>query len=162
MNEEKRKTDAADRLLHYLSQNHLRCTSERMVLLEKVTAMKGCFSPAELMLALADSDFRLSQGTVYNTLRLFEAAGVVRRRPGEHGAEVYECASRVDEHIILCCTRCGRRREVKDAELLRILKLRRYPSFVASGFDLYIHGLCSRCRGGGRVRKDMTQPSQKK
>lgn len=154
MNEEKRKNDAADKLLHYLSQNHLRCTSERMMLLEKVTEMRGCFSPAALMEALADCDFRLSQGTVYNTLRLFEAAGVVRKRPGEHGSEVYECASRVDEHIVLRCSRCGRRREVKDAELVRTLKLRRYPSFVVSGFDLYIHGLCSRCRGGGRVRKE--------
>ena len=57
------------------------------------------------------------------------------------------------KHLTLVCSRCGRSREIRDAELFRLLKLRRYPSFVMAGFDLYIHGLCSRCRGGGRIRK---------
>ncbi len=153
MNEEKRKTEAESRLLHYLSQHHLRCTPERMMVLGQVAELRGSFTPALLLQSLSDSGFRLSQGTVYNTLKLFESAGVVRRRRSDDGVEIYECASREDEHLTLVCSRCGRSRELKDAELVRLLKLRRYPSFVMSGFDLYIHGLCSRCRGGGRVRK---------
>lgn len=153
MNDEKRKSDAEERLRHYLSQHRLRCTPERLMILGKVVEMKGCFSPAQLLDALLGGDFRLSQGTVYNSLKLFDAAGIVRRRRSEDGVEIYECASREDEHLTLVCSRCGRSRELKDAELVRYLKLRRYPSFVMTGFDLYIHGLCSRCRGGGRVRK---------
>lgn len=153
MNDEKRKSDAEERLRHYLSQHRLRCTPERLMILGKVVEMKGSFSPAQLLDALLGGDFRLSQGTVYNSLKLFDAAGIVRRRRSEDGVEIYECASREDEHLTLVCSRCGRSRELKDAELVRYLKLRRYPSFVMTGFDLYIHGLCSRCRGGGRVRK---------
>lgn len=153
MNDEKRKSEAEGRLLHYLSQHHLRCTPERMMVLGRVVELRGSFTPALLLQSLSDSGFRLSQGTVYNTLKLFESAGVVRRRRSDDGVEIYECASREDEHLTLVCSRCGRSRELKDAELVRLLKLRRYPSFVMSGFDLYIHGLCSRCRGGGRVRK---------
>ncbi|MDE5953546.1 MAG: transcriptional repressor, partial [Duncaniella sp.] len=126
---------------------------ERLMILGKVVEMKGSFSPAQLLDALLGGDFRLSQGTVYNSLKLFDAAGIVRRRRSEDGVEIYECASREDEHLTLVCSRCGRSRELRDAELVRHLKLRRYPSFVMTGFDLYIHGLCSRCRGGGRVRK---------
>lgn len=154
MNEEKRKSEAESRLLHYLAQHHLRCTPERMMILGKIVELRGNFTPASLLASLTDSGFRLSHGTVYNSLKLFEAAGVVRRRPvGDDGVETYECASRADEHLTLVCSRCGRSREIKDAELVKLLKLRRYPSFVMSGFDLYIHGLCSRCRGGVRVRK---------
>ena len=153
MNEEKRKSDAEDRLLHYLSQHSLRCTSERRMLLGRVMEMRGSFTPGRLLESLTESVFRLSQGTVYNTLKLFESAGIVRRRRTAEGVETYECASLDDEHLTLVCSRCGRSREVKDAELAKLLKLRRYPSFIMNGFDLYIHGLCSRCRGGGRVRK---------
>lgn len=153
MNDEKRKSDAEERLRHYLSQHRLRCTPERLMILGKVVEMKDSFSPAQLLDALLGGDFRLSQGTVYNSLKLFDAAGIVRRRRSEDGVEIYECASREDEHLTLVCSRCGRSRELRDAELVRYLKLRRYPSFVMTGFDLYIHGLCSRCRGGGRVRK---------
>lgn len=153
MNDEKRKSDAGERLRQYLSQHRLRCTPERLMILGKVVALKGSFSPAQLLDALVGDGFRLSHGTVYNNLKLFDAAGVVRRRRSEDGVEIYECASREDEHLTLVCSRCGRSREIRDAELFRLLKLRRYPSFVMAGFDLYIHGLCSRCRGGGRIRK---------
>lgn len=153
MNDEKRKSDAEGSLLHYLAQHQLRRTPERMKILDKVVEQRGSFTPADILQSLADSGFRLSHGTIYNNLKLFEAAGIVRRRRVEEGAETYECSTRADEHLTLVCSRCGREREIKDAELTRLLKLRHYPSFAMSGFDLYIHGLCSRCRGGGRVRK---------
>ena len=153
MNDEKRKSDAEGRLLHYLTQHHLRRTPERLTILDSVVEMRGSFTPADLLQSLTESGFRLSQATVYNTLKLFEAAGIVRRRRTEDGVEIYECASRADEHLTLVCSRCGRSTEFRDTELAKLLTLRRYSSFVMTGFDLYIHGLCSRCRGGGRVRK---------
>ena len=153
MNDEKRKSEAETALRRYLSQHHLRCTPERLAVLGIVPDSRGSFTPADLLRSLSEKDFRLSQATVYNTLRLLEAAAMVRRRPSADGIDTYECASRVDEHMTLVCSRCGRTRELRDAELAKALKLRRYPSFVISGFDLYIHGLCSRCRGGGRIRK---------
>ncbi|MDE7474454.1 MAG: transcriptional repressor, partial [Duncaniella sp.] len=92
MNEEKRKSDAEDRLLHYLSQHSLRCTSERRMLLGRVMEMRGSFTPGRLLESLTESGFRLSQGTVYNPLKLFESAGIVRRRRTAEGVETYECA----------------------------------------------------------------------
>ncbi|MDE5989402.1 MAG: transcriptional repressor [Duncaniella sp.] len=154
MNDEKRKSEAENRLRRYLSQHHLRCTPERLAILGAVTDARGPFSPADLFRVISEKDFRLSQATVYNTLKLLEAADVVRRRPTSDGVDTYESTSRVDEHMTLLCSRCGRSRELRDAELTKLLKLRRYPSFVMSGFDLYIHGLCSRCRGGGRSRRN--------
>lgn len=153
MNEEKRKNEAESRLRSYMSQHHLRCTPERLAILGAVVDARGPFTPADLLTALSAKDFRLSQATVYNSIKLFEAAEIIRRRPSSSGIETYECVSRVDEHLTLVCSRCGRTREFRDVELVKLLKIRRYPSFVMTGFDLYIHGLCSRCRGGGRTRK---------
>lgn len=153
MNEEKRKSEAESRLRQYLSERHLRCTPERLAILGVVMDARGPFTPADLLTELSGRDFRLSQATVYNTLKLLEAASVVRHRPSSGGVETYECASRVYEHLTLVCSRCSRTRELRDAELTKLIKLRRYPSFVMSGFDLYIHGLCSRCRGVGRARR---------
>lgn len=156
MNEGKRKSEAESRLRHYLSQYHLRCTPERLVILGIVMATRAPFRPADLLRALADRDFHISQATVYNTLKLLEAASIVRRRPSSEAIEIFEYVESADEHLTLVCSRCGRSREVRDSELVKFLKLRRYPSFVMSGFDLFIHGLCSRCRGGGRTRKTET------
>ncbi len=153
MNEEKRKTEAESRLLHFLSQHHLRRTPERMMILGKIVGLRGSFTSASLLSALADDGFHLSHGTVYNSLRLFESAGLVRRRPGSGSSELYEYAGRDNEHVTLVCTHCGRTREIKDAEFSREMKLRRFPSFIMTGFDLFVHGLCSRCRSGGRRRK---------
>lgn len=152
MNDEKRKSDAESSLLQYLAQHQLRRTPERMMILDKVVEQRGNFTPSDILQSLSGGGFRLSHGTIYNTLKLFEAAGIVRRRRVEEGIDTYECASRADEHLTLVCSRCGREREIKDSELSKLLRLRRYPSFAMSGFDLYIHGLCTRCRGGGRGR----------
>ena len=38
---------------------------------------RGPFTPADLLTELSGRDFRLSQATVYNTLKLLEAASVV-------------------------------------------------------------------------------------
>lgn len=153
MNEEKQKSEAESRLLHYLSQHHLRCTSERMMILRKVVELCGSFTPAFLLQSLTDDGLRLSQGTVYNTLKLLETVGIVRKRLSDDGIDTYEAATRADEHLTLVCSRCGKVKELRDAQLVKLLKLRRYPSFTMSGFDLYIHGVCSRCRGGGRPKK---------
>ena len=153
MNEEKRKSEAESRLLHYLSQHHMRCTPERMMILGKVVGFRSSFTPSPLLRSLTDDGFHISQATVYNSLRLLETAGIVRKRLVEGGIDTYEYSSGVDNHISLVCSRCGRSKVIKDVEIVKALNLRRFPSFVMNGFDLYIRGLCSKCRSGGRVKK---------
>lgn len=156
MNEEKRKSEAESRLSHYLSQHNLRRTPERMRILGRIVALKNDFTPLSLRQSLADEGFVVSLATVYNSLKLFEAAGIIRRRLVEGKEDTYECAvgsGCTVSHINLVCSRCGKTREIKDVEIARSLKLRRYPSFVMDGFDLFVRGLCSKCRSGGRVKK---------
>lgn len=155
MNAEKKKNDIESRLLSYLLQHKLRRTPERLTLIRFIVELRKPFTPSFLLDSIAETGFHLSHGTIYNSLKLFESAGVVRRRGRtKNGVEIYECASHEDEHLTLVCSRCGRAREVKDLEISKFLKLYKFQTFVTSGFDLYIHGQCSRCRSGGRVKKE--------
>lgn len=153
MNEEKRKSDAETRLVHYLAQHQMRRTPERMAILDKVMELNGRFVVDDLYKSLLTGGYYVSRATVYNCVNLLEASGIIRKLPVSDGAEQFECVDgRSRQHIHLVCSRCGKEREVKDAELMRMLSLRRFPSFVMSGFDLYVSGVCTRCRGGGRSR----------
>ena len=82
-------------------------------------------------------------------LHLFEQAGIVARsRAGEADADarVWEIVADRGVTITLVCTRCGRRRNVRDQALTRQLMARRFSSFTATGIDVCVRGLCPRCR----------------
>lgn len=154
MNEEKRRIAAEDKLAHYLAQHQMRRTPERLAILGKVIASRGHFQVENIHGSLADDGYHVSRATVYNAINLFEACGIVRRlHLNNGGADEYECQDDRSNHLHLICTRCGKVREVKDTDLSRELALKRYPSFIMTGFDLYISGVCTRCRGGGRRKK---------
>lgn len=153
MNDEKRKSEAEKRLDHYLTQHHLRHTPERELILGVVTTLRGEFTPMALRESLSGTGISLSQATVYNCLNLFEKAGLVRRRLSDGHSVVYESASESERHIVLACSKCGRRREVRDMELTKMIGVRRFASFTMDGFELIVRGLCSKCRSGGRVKK---------
>lgn len=153
MNDEKRRIAAENKLTHYLTQHKMRRTPERIAILGKIMEFSGHFSVEEIHDSLVSVGYHVSRATVYNAINLFEVCGIVRRLPLSDGADEYECVDERSGHIHLVCSRCGRTKEVKDSELSRALAHKRYPSFVMTGYDLYISGTCTRCRGGGRQKK---------
>lgn len=153
MNDDKRRIAAETKLTHYLAQHQMRRTPERIAILSKIMEFSGRFSVEAVLDSLVSVGYHVSRATVYNTINLFEVCGIVRCLPLSQGADEYECIDDRTGHIQLVCSRCGRTKEVKDAELSRMLAHKRYPSFVMTGYDLYISGTCTRCRGGGRQKK---------
>ena len=153
MNDEKRRIAAETKLNHYLAQHQMRRTPERVAILGKVMEFQKHFSVEAVHNSLVSVGYHVSRATVYNAIDLFETCGIVRRLPVSQGAGEYECVDERTGHINLVCSRCGRSREVKDTELSRRLAHKRYSSFVMTGYDLYISGTCTRCRGGGRQKK---------
>ncbi len=153
MNEEKRRIAAEQKLSHYLAQHKMRRTPERLAILGKVMGCQGHFVVEDIYVSLSGDGYHVSRATVYNTIGLLEACGIVRKLHLNSGADEYECVDERSGHLHLVCTRCGKVREVKDVELSRMLALKRYPSFVMTGFDLCISGTCTKCRGGGRRKK---------
>ncbi|MCM1521339.1 MAG: transcriptional repressor [Muribaculaceae bacterium] len=144
MNEEKRKSAALRLLNKHLQSHRLRTSSERLAILDKVLLLKLNFTPATVEDGLKDDGFRVSRATIYNTLHLFEEAGIVMCKDG-----VWELRGEDPVKITLVCSRCGRRKQVRDAALFRELAAKRFPSFTTSGIDITVSGSCLRCRKNG-------------
>lgn len=153
MNEEKKIIEATGRLKHYLAQHHLRHTQEREMMLAGIVSLNKSFTPASLRSSLIVDGVNLSQATIYNSLKLFEQAGLIRKRMNDEIGIVYESVESTPKHILLSCSRCGKKKEVRNHELSELIGHHRFPSFAAEGFELVITGLCSKCRSGGRKKK---------
>jgi Fur family peroxide stress response transcriptional regulator len=96
----------------------------------------------------------ISQATVYTTLGLFAALGLIQ----EVGGRVRRYDGRAGRHVNLVCERCG---EVTDVAHPRLGALERKTA-ARTGFDVRsarfeLHGICQRCRvparRGGRSRR---------
>ncbi|MCM1138798.1 MAG: transcriptional repressor [Muribaculum sp.] len=150
MNDEKRKITAENKLSHYLEQHRMRRTPERYAILDKILGIKSRFSADYVLASLVSDAYHVSRATVYNAFNLFEACGLIRRMPLTQGAEEYEFVEEQAGHIHLVCAKCGRFRDVKDADLVKLLSHKRFSSFVMTGFDLYISGNCVKCKGNSK------------
>ncbi len=150
MNEEKRKSSARMALEAYIASRPMRLTPERLAILDRIMDRRDAFSASSLGVSLADEGFRVSRATLYNTLRLFQESGIIERVPdmGTTPSEgtLWQVALDRNFSMTLVCTRCGSRRAVRDQALARQLSARRFASFVPSGIDICVRGLCSRCR----------------
>ncbi len=156
MNEEKRKQRAFSTLDDYLVLHRRRRTRERYEILDAALDMKPPFGLEELERKVVTGGFHVSRATVYNAMALFADAGLSRKVRLDGTADLWEMADPAAGNLKLrlVCSRCGKVRELKDAELSRQLSLRRFTSFTPSFYELYVNGICSRCRRNpGRTRK---------
>ncbi len=88
----------------------------------------------------------LSLGTVYRTLELFEAQGLIRRVHAFDDQARFD--ANLDEHHHLVCIRCRRVIDFQDPHLQQLP----IPEATLGGFQvlaqrLHLLGLCPRCQG---------------
>lgn len=146
MNDERTKTAALARFTQYMNQHHLRKTPERYAILEKVMEMNSHFFIDNLYAALEADGYHVCRATIYNTIELLVDAQIVRRHSFDaHSAQYEKIDNPASCHHHLVCTRCGKIKEVKDAEIDMHINSRRYGTFHPIYADLYIYGICSRC-----------------
>lgn len=153
MNDEKRKAAARQAYESYTSMRHLRSTSERTAILEAVLDRREAFTAAALGSDLTGRGFRVSRATLYNSLGLLEAAGIVSSRPtvsGGRSALLYELTDAGGVAFVLECCECGRRRTARDSALARSLLAKRFRSFSVTGIDVCVRGICGKCRSALR------------
>ena len=136
---------AYNQLCSYLDEHHLRHTQERLCILSSVCSLQR-FTVDDLRYSL--TGILISRATVYNTLELFEQAGVIRHLEKEFGVRAgqYELACLHSSFVQIICQRCGRVSEVKDSTISRMLEDKRFTNFIPERFSLYIYGKCKVCR----------------
>ena len=136
---------ARQSLADYLRLNSLRSTPERMALLEALYLYEAPFQAEDLSREMADRGrFRISRATVYNNLRLFESAGIVRKVYREDKV-LFERTDKTKGVIRLVCDVCGKITEMNSDKVRRQVSQLRTPRFSSTGWVLTMYGLCSKC-----------------
>ncbi len=104
-----------EKFLSFLNTKGLRKTPERFEILHCALECKGHFDVDTLYKSLEARGYHVSKATVYNTLELLCAGGVIRKLLFDTHQARYELAEKTHSHLI--CTQCG---EIKEIELEEI------------------------------------------
>ena len=123
----------------------VRVTPQRLFVLEALELNSGHMTAEEIMQWAARRYPALNLATVYRTLDLLTAVGLVAQTDLGGGAASYELVGDSPHHH-LACERCGEVIEMDEALLegLRAETLRVY-GFHARPRHLAIYGVCSAC-----------------
>lgn len=132
-------------LSQYIKEHRLRNTLERTALLEQIYSYHTPFSPDDLMQAM-EGKVRLSMGTVYNSLALFERLGLVVRVL--YGQKTLYEKSRGERflHFYRFCIHCGKVERASAGRMEAALQELHYTRFSALSLSMCASGICSTCR----------------
>lgn len=139
-------TASLDRLSRYLNDHDMRPSKVRNMVLEQACALPQPFTAKKLEEVCVQE--RISVGTVYNSLKVFVAAQIVRgikRQRGTAAAE-YEFVTGSTNRMQIICKKCGRVTEVTDKAITRLIQERKYSNFNMQHFSLSVYGECKVCR----------------
>lgn len=133
-------------LLSHLYRNNMRCTDERIHILEAVMELGSGFVPNDVINQLEESGFHVCLPTVYNNLSLLCEAGILTKSVSIDGKACYVIVGDSGPRVKLVCTSCGKVKAVEVPEIASTILKRRYRGFSPSGFQLRVEGLCTKCR----------------
>jgi Fur family ferric uptake transcriptional regulator len=142
------QTNAArETLTRYLNEKKLRSTKERFQILDEILKTNGHFDADELYSTLSRKGVKASRATVYNTLDLLVACGLISRyRFGENHAR-FEKAFGRPRHDHLICLECGDIIEFVNDRLEKIQQeVCEQKHFHQRNSTLQIFGVCSKCQ----------------
>lgn len=138
-----------DKFREYLDVRGLKCTGERMRIVEHVFEKHNHFDADQLVASMKDRGLAVSRSTVYRTLSLLVEAGLLRTLDFGPSA-AYEHDYGYPHHEHLFCEKCRRAIEFVSEELARLQEeVCRMHRFRATDHTFVIRGVCEDC---GRAR----------
>lgn len=130
-----------------LKEKQLKYTPERKAIFGEIIALDSHFDADELFMELHKKNSKVSRGSIYRTLRIFEEAGIIRAVVFTERHAHYERVIGKIHHSHLICKNCKRIIEFSSHKISAGLKeaCREY------GFEEHNHkvesiGLCKKCR----------------
>jgi Fur family ferric uptake transcriptional regulator len=137
-------------LARFLAERGLKATRQRNAIVETFLAVEGHISVEELLAKVREEDPRISQATVYRTMRLLTEAGLAHSRQFGEGQSRFEPAAGREHHDHLICTACGAIVEFENERIERLQheEARRH-GFSISHHKMELYGLCRACQAGG-------------
>jgi Fur family ferric uptake transcriptional regulator len=123
----------------------LRWTPQRKVLVDVLSTADGHVTGSELVERCREIDPATTPSTVYRTLDVLEALGLVRHGHGPDGREEFHVLPESD-HGHLHCQACGATWELSAEEAAGLVRsLRRRQGFVVDLSHVTIVGRCAGC-----------------
>jgi Fur family ferric uptake transcriptional regulator len=127
-----------------LREHGYRITPQRQLVLEAVEHLRHG-TPEQILAEVQLTASGVNLSTVYRTLEVLEAVGLVTHAHIGHGAPTYH-AKDDDIHIHLVCDNCRQVESVPaDAAAAFVSKLRKDFKFETDISHMSMHGRCARC-----------------
>ena len=132
----------------------LRITPQRRLVHHLLREQGGHLSANEVYLLARQQRPRISLSTVYRTLELFEALGLVRALHLESEHHRYEIASDGEHHHMICLG-CGRVIEFECGHCAETHQdLAEHHDFQITGSRVQLLGYCTDCRARAEGREE--------
>ncbi len=130
----------------YLRDRGLKYTEERQAILRAVMKNDEHFEAEQLLLDMRQSGHRVGKATIYRSLKILVACGIVKEVHFSNKQVHYEHTYGQDPHDHMVCRRCGRIIEFDAAEVTRLRTLIAADHrFHALSHRFSIMGLCEAC-----------------
>ena len=130
----------------YLRDRGLKYTDERWIMLRTAMRVDEHFEAEQILLAVRGAGIRIGKATVYRTLKLLVACGIVKEVHFSNKQVHYEHTYGQDPHDHMICRRCGRIIEFDASQVVRLrAQIAAELRFHALSHRLQIVGLCEAC-----------------
>lgn len=148
-------------LTEYLETNNCRKTPERYAILDAVYEAGDYFTMEDVVTKLAEKNFHVSRGTLFNTLRLFIELRLIIRHKFQNITR-YEACYATDSHCHQICTICGKVFELDIPEIADIIAKVKLRRFRKDRYSLYVYGVCATCQHRSKQSKRGTSKERTK
>ncbi len=131
----------------YLSQQGLKSTRQREIILDEFLRCDSHLSTEDLYLKLRKKHPGIGYATVYRTLKIFSECGIAAARNFGDGQTRYESTTCEEHHDHLICKECGAIIEFEDTRIEQLQEqVARDHGFTIVSHRLEIFGLCAKCQ----------------
>jgi Fur family ferric uptake transcriptional regulator len=131
----------------YLGERELPVTSQRLAIAEVLLHAPGHLSAEDVASQAVERGHKVGLATVYRTIDLLVASGLVVERDFGEGFRRFEPSRDLSRHEQLLCSVCGAVEECPDERIERITRtIPTARGFARERHQLVIHGVCRACQ----------------
>jgi Fur family ferric uptake transcriptional regulator len=148
--------EAKDRFEQYVAEKGLRHTDQRRQIVQVFLGTERHVTVQQLYDLVRKKHKAIGYATVARTVKLMAESGICRGVDFGDGVQRFEHKFGHEHHDHLICVKCGRFVEIfsKKLEALQAELVKKH-GYVQHSHKLDIFGLCPRCRGKGKRKRQV-------